>query len=219
MAENRVDKTVPSSSPRLSNVVLWLAFFGMVIGLSRMVYEEQKIDQLQRDLQLLRLQSQQEISDLRNAQSASLEQDLSRLDQLRTQLSKTSAAKANRDVVDPAKTLAGPTKSDLSKTVEPRHPETIGAVSDVRSDVRPGTNAHATAPAREAPIASAEVQAGSGESDAVNSPAGNRSSSATVAPGDAREDPPAAPSPKKKRFWEKLNPFGRKKQESGANGL
>jgi len=215
MAENRVEKAVGLSSPRLYNLVLWLAFFGMVIALSRIVYQEQKIDQLQRDFHLLRLQSQQEISDLRNAQSASLEQDLLRLDQLSTQLTKT-----NQDVLDQAKTLANRTKSDLSKTVEQRHQEMIRAISDVRSDIRPGANANATAPAREPQTASAEVEQGSGEVDAVNSSAANRSSSsAIVASGDAHEDSPAAPSPKKKRFWERLNPFGRKKQEAGSNGL
>jgi hypothetical protein len=215
MAENRVEKAVGLSSPRLYNLVLWLAFFGMVIGLSRIVFEEQKIDQLQHDLHLLSLQSQQEITDLRNAQSASLEQDLLRLDQLSTQLTKT-----NQDVLNQAKTLANGTKSDLSKTVEQRHQEMIRAISDVRSDIRPGTNANAAAPAREAPIASAEVEAGSGEVDTPHSSATNRSSSsATVASSDAHEDPPAAARPKKKRFWEKLNPFGRKKQEAGASGL
>jgi hypothetical protein len=215
MAENRVEKAVGLSSPRLYTLVLWLAFFGMVIALSRIVYEEQRIDQLQHDFHLLRLQSQQEISDLRNAQSASLEQDLLRLDQLSTQLTKT-----NQEVLDQAKTLANRTKSDLSKTVEQRHQEMIRAISDVRSDIRPGTNANATAPARAAPAASTVAEAGSGEVDAVNSSAANRSSSsATIASGDAHEDPPAAPNPKKKRFWEKLNPFGRKKQEAGSNGL
>ena len=215
MAEKRVEKAVGLSSPRLYNLVLWLAFFGMVIALSRIVYQEQKIDQLQHDFHLLRLQSQQEISDLRNAQSASLEQDLLRLDQLSTQLTKT-----NQDVLDQSKTLANRTKSDLSKTVEQRHQEMIRAISDVRSDIRPGTNANAAAPAREAPAASTVAEAGSGEVDAVNSSAANRSSSsATIASGDAHEDPPAAPNPKKKRFWEKLNPFGRKKQEAGSNGL
>jgi hypothetical protein len=215
MAENRVEKAVGLSSPRLYNLILWLAFFGMVIALSRIVYEEQRIDQLQHDFHLLRLQSQQEISDLRNAQSASLEQDLLRLDQLSTQLTKT-----NQEVLDQAKTLANRTKSDLSKTVEQRHQEMIRAISDVRSDIRPGTNANATAPARAAQTVSAQAEAGSGEVDAVNSSAANRpSSSATVASGDAHEDPPAAPSPKKKRFLERLNPFGKKKQEAGSNGL
>jgi hypothetical protein len=215
MAENRVEKALGLSSSRLYNLVLWLAFFGMVIALSRMVYEEQKIDQLQRDVRLLSLQSQQEISDLRNAQSASLEQDRLRLDQLSTQLTKT-----NQDVLDQAKTLANRTKSDLAKTVEQRHQEMIRAISDIRSDIRPGTNANAAASARVAPTVSAEVETGSGEVDVVNSSAANRSSSsATVASSDAHEDPPPAPSPKKKRFWERLNPFGRKKQEAGANGL
>jgi len=152
---------------------------------------------------------------VRSAQSTLLEQDLLRLDQLSSQLTKT-----NQDVLEQAKTLAGRTKSDLGKTVEQRHQEMIRAISDVRSDIRPGTNANAAAPVREAPIASAEVQAGSGEVDAVNSSAGNRtSSSATVASSEAHDDPPAAPRPKKKRFWERLNPFGRKKQEAGSTGL
>jgi hypothetical protein len=215
MPEDHAPKSVRTWSPNLSSLVLWLAFLGMLISLSRSVYQDQKLNLLERDLDLARQQSQKEISELRDAQSASLEQDLLRLDQLSTELAKTNEA-----VVDQATTLANRTKLELSRTVEQRHQEMIRAISDVRADLRSEPNIRASEPVHDGPKANQASARATSEAEPTNSApvANSTTSTATVASGESRDDQSAAASPKKKRFWEKLNPFNKKKQDASVNG-
>jgi hypothetical protein len=206
MQEDRVQKAARLPSPHFYIVVLWLAFFGMLISLSRIVYQDQKLDRLGRDLNLLRQQNQKEISDLREAQSALLEQDLLRLDQLNKQVTKT-----NEDVLAQAKTLANRTKSELAKTVEQRHQETIRAITDVRADFRSDANVRASQPNEVQKPATDGSQANgeldfSGRTAEANSPTPPRT---LVSEG---KEQPAPSGSQKKGFWSKLNPFkGRNK--------
>lgn len=219
MAENRAPQPVRLPSPNLYSVILWLAFLGMLLSLSYAVYQNQKLDRLSRDFNLLRQQSQKDISDLRDAQSASLEQDLLRIDQLSAQVDKT-----NQTLLDQATTLASRTRAELAKTVEQRHQEMIRAISDVRADLRADANAKASQPAKGFqqnlnPISQRDTK----EVVAANSAlaANSTTPTASVASTAVHEDDSPAPEPKKKHFWSKLNPFKQKKQQdsSSADGL
>jgi hypothetical protein len=217
MPEDGTHRGGRKPSLRLYDLVLWLAFFGMVISLSRNVYQDRKLGQLESDFAGLRQQSQKQIGELRDAQSASLEQDLLRLDQLSTQLTKT-----NEDVLRQATSLANRNKSDLIKTVEQRHQEMISAISDLRADLRSDTNAKLNQPAPAPKLRlNQEPQHPATEVVLANStPAPPATASpVSLASSAVHDDESPAPSPKKKKFWSRLNPFSRKKPESGANGL
>ena len=83
-------KTVrpPQMSPQ--TLALWALFLGFLVSLFANIRQDQKTERLALDLATLRQENQKQITVLRDAQSASLEQDLLRLDQLTTQVQKTS---------------------------------------------------------------------------------------------------------------------------------
>jgi hypothetical protein len=190
-------------------------FFGMVISISRNVYQDQKVDRLASDLAALRQESRRDIAELRDSQSASLEQDLVRIDQLSSEVAKT-----NDDALRQATTLANKTKLDLARTVEQRHQEMLTAISDLRADLRSDVRARASDPVRDAPTARWDIQRARTDLAVANvAPAAKPSTPpATDSLVAAPEEPASAPSTKKKHFWDKLNPFNRKKQETAVSG-
>jgi hypothetical protein len=139
-----------------------------------------------------------------------LEQDLLRLDQLTSQLQKTS-----EDVLQQSTLAADRTKAELARTVEQRHQEMIRALSDIRSDLRatiadkqsaaPRNIQEASSqperPAREAAVASGTLVSNSSNRSALTP------TPTAVETGDPGQ--PQEPS-KKKQFWSKLNPFKKK---------
>ena len=209
----RIAVRKPSSS--IQNAVLWLLFFAMFISISRNVYQEQKVDRVAQDLSSLRQDSQKQIAELRDAQSASLEQDLLRIDQLSSEV-----AKSNDNAMREATALASKTKSDLARTVEQRHQEMITAISDLRADLRTDIRARASSAGHAAQTASTDAGSSRAEAAAANSTAAVKAANPPVAASLAAvpDEPGTEPSAKKKHFWDKLNPFGKKKQETAVNG-
>jgi hypothetical protein len=138
---------------RPPNLFLWLLFVGLVISLARNLHQDQRIDGLVRDLASIRQDTQRQLAELREAQSASLEQDLRRLDQLTKQLQKTSV-----DVMHEATSEVNRTRSELAKTVEQRHQEMITELSALRSDLSVNSSASLSQPSREPPKDSSETE-------------------------------------------------------------
>jgi hypothetical protein len=195
-------------------LVVWFLFLGLLVSLAANIREDRKMNALAGDMATLRAENQKQVAVARDAQSASLEQDLLRLDQLTTQVQKTS-----QDELQEATTLANRTRAELAKTVEQRHQEMIMAISDLRADLRSEVNAKASQlnqvqkPDRDAP------QTVSGSDFPAATAAGRPAISVATLVADEtdREQERSPPAAQKKTFWSKLNPFGRnriKKQET-----
>jgi hypothetical protein len=187
----RVDR-VPNQT-----LILCLLFLGIVISFARNTYQDQKADVLSRNIASVRQDTQKQITELREAQTASLEHDLLRLDQLNAQLQATS-----EDILRQSTMAADRTKAELARTVEQRHQEMIRALSDIRSDLRANINV------KQGQVASSELP----ERPTVDVAAVS-SFSDRPAPAPAEtivvEQNPAGQATSKKGFWSKLNPFNR----------
>jgi hypothetical protein len=189
--------------PRVPNqtLILWLLFLGIVISFARNMYEDQRADVLSRNIASVRQDTQKQISELREAQTASLEHDLLRLDQLNAQLQATS-----EDILRQSTMAADRTKAELARTVEQRHQEMIRALSDIRSDLR------ANISVKQGQVASSELP----ERPAVDVAAvSSFSDQPAPVPAEVRivEQDQGHPATSKKGFWSKLNPFGRIKKK------
>lgn len=193
-------------------LILWLLFLGVLISLGSNIRQDRQISRLMQDLDAVRQQSQSQIAAMREAQSASLEQDLLRLDQLTTQL-----AKANEDGRQEVTAATNKMRSEFARTVEQRHQEMITAISDLRADLRSAAKGNQVndppKPIAEPLPATPKVSnlgASGIESSATPQTTG---ASEGKAPGEQSSE---AATPKR-RFWSKLNPFSRsrnKPQES-----
>ncbi len=197
---------LPHITPYTS--VLWVLFLGLVVAFATITTQDRKISGLTQDLASLRQESQRQIADIRAAQAAALEQDLLRLDQLTTQVERTSADEAQEAV-----SLANKTRADLARTVEQRHQEMITAIKDLRADLRSetGTRANQLRPAP-APDRSVHYISALDAPPAVST----ASASENVLPPEQ----PAPPAFQKKGFWSRLNPFAKnkaKKQETAED--
>jgi hypothetical protein len=196
----------PETAARVSRVpnqtlILCLLFLGIVISFARNTYQDQRADVLSRNIASVRQDAQKQITELREAQTASLEQDLLRLDQLTAQLQATS-----EDILRQSTMAADRTKAELARTVEQRHQEMIRALSDIRSDLRANINV------KQGQVASSELP----ERPAVDVAAvSSFSDRPAPAPPEIRivEPDPAPQATSKKGFWSKLNPFGRIKKK------
>jgi hypothetical protein len=193
-------------SPRLRPhaLVAWFLFLGLLVSLTANVREDRRMNALAADLATVREESQKQIAVLRDAQSGSLEQDLVRLDQLATQVQKTS-----QDEMQEAAALANRTRAELAKTVEQRHQEMITAISDLRADLRTEVRASQSnsvqKPDRDAPQASGSFP----PATAAAKPA--IPAATLVSEETDRDAQSSAPPAQKRTFWSKLNPFGRNK--------
>jgi hypothetical protein len=197
-------------------LAIWILFLGLLIALGANVSQDRRIAGLAQDLDALRLEDQHDIAALHAAQSASLEQDLLRLDQLTDQLQKNS-----QDELRQAVSLANKTRAELARTVEQRHQEMITAISDLRSDLRSDVNTRASQ-LKQIPVSHPDSRAAtqlrvSSAASADNPPAAP--ASLVGEKKDHAEE--AAPAPvQRKGFWSRLNPFGRnqnKKQEADGD--
>jgi small-conductance mechanosensitive channel len=207
MPDDQAAKTVRFPQLRPYTSVLWVLFLGLVVAFATITTQDRKIAGLTQDLAALRQESQKQMADLRAAQAASLEQDLLRLDQLTTQVERTSADEAQQ-----AMSLANKTRADLARTVEQRHQEMITAIKDLRADLRSeGTRANQLRPAP-APDRSVHYVSALDAPPAVSTAA----VSENILPPEQAAPPPF----QKKGFWSKLNPFAKnkaKKQETAED--
>jgi hypothetical protein len=207
MQENRSEPVARTTRRPQKNLILWLLFLGIMLSFCGNIYQDQRAEALARNIASVRQDTQKQISELREAQTALLEQDLLRLDQLTGQVQKTS-----EDILHESTLAADRTKAELARTVEQRHQEMIRALSDIRSDVRAtinvkqnqgpnniqDANAQPERPAVETPVAIRTLVSNS------NQPV------LTPADTDAREAAQPPETGKKKQFWSKLNPFRKK---------
>lgn len=217
MPEGQALKPVRLPRMRPHTAALWILFVGLVVSLAANVRQGRKTDSLLVDLATVRQETQAQIAELRQAQSAFLEQDLLRLDQLTTQLQKV-----DEDEQQQAVSLTSKIRSDLAKTVEQRHQEMITAISDLRADLRsaatlraPGVN-DLRKPAIDASSVNGAVHFAA--VTAVDNSA--RPPEALVSTETPPKEQATALPAQKKRFWSKLNPFTwnrNKKQETGAS--
>jgi hypothetical protein len=214
MQENRLGPPAHASRGPQKTLILWLLFLGVVLSFCGNIYQDMRAEALARDIASVRLDTQKQIVQLREAQTASLEQDLLRLDQLTGQLQKT-----NDDVLRESALAADRTKAELARTVEQRHQEMIRALSDIRSDLRANVNARQNQSPRDVQDASAQPERPAVETPvAIRTLVSNSSNQSALAPTDTETGEPAQPAGagKKKQFWSKLNPF-RKKPATAAS--
>jgi hypothetical protein len=194
------------------SVILWLLFLGLVVSFGANIREDHEISDLTMDVQVLRQESERQIAALREAQSSTSGQDLTRLQQLTTELQRADEQDRRQVAATaPRKRL------DLPKSVEEKHQETVTTISDS------GVDARSTATPKPSPVG--DLQKPHSEVSQPPSqafvPASQRTiehpapvSAATVE--DKTYEPPPAPAPKK-RFWSKLNPFARNKNKHQHN--
>jgi hypothetical protein len=205
MPEQQVARTVRTPRTPPNTLALTILFLGLLVSFAANVRQDRKIAGLAQDLASVRQQNQGQIAQLRDAQSALLEQDLLRLDQLTTQLQKTS-----QDELREAAQLTNRARAELARTVEQRHQEMITAISDLRADLRAEANARASQPnvPKTVPI------------DVPASIAANLSAAPAVSVLPGRkigDDDPTASVAQKKSIWSKLNPFSRHHTSNPAN--
>ena len=215
MQENRSEPAARTAGVPHQSLILWLLFLGVALSFGGNVYQDLRANALEKNLASVRQETQKQIADLREAQTASLEQDLLRLDQLTGQVQKT-----NEDILRQSTMAADRTKAELARTVEQRHQEMIRALSDIRSDLRTNTNAKQSPGPRDIQEASSQPEQPSGEVAAAagRSTVSNTSHQTALLPSDTEaveQDQPQEPNGKK-RFWSKLNPFSRNKKKPAA---
>jgi hypothetical protein len=207
MHENRLGPPAHASRGPQKTLILWLLFLGVVLSFCGNIYQDMRAQALAREIAIIRLDTQKQIGELRQAQTASLEQDLLRLDQLTEQLQKT-----NDDVLRESALAADRTKAELARTVEQRHQEMIRALSDIRSDLRANVNARQNQGPSDFKDANAQPERPVVETPvAIRTLVSNSSSQPALTPADTSGEPAQPPGAgKKKQFWSKLNPFKKK---------
>jgi hypothetical protein len=213
MPEDQAGIAARSKQMRPHTLVLWVLFLGLVVSFAMNVTQDKKIDSLTLDLAALRQENLKQIAELRDAQSASLEQDLLRLDQLATELQKS-----NQDELHQAASLANRTRAELARTMEQRHQEMITAISDLRADLRSEANVGAAQlkTTQQVQTAHREALPGGVESDSSVANAASHlalTQATLVSEEKNREEQAEQPTPSataKKGFWSRLNPFSRR---------
>jgi len=197
---------------RPQTMILCLPAVGLVVSLAANIRQEQKTQELAEDLTALRLKSERSLADLREAQSALLEQNVRRLDQMTTEL-----RNATEDEKQLAAMSAGRVRSELKKAVEQRHQEVVAAISDLRGDLKTEANARVSQ-LNELEQADRDAQRAAAV-DAVSVDHSAAGSAAIAADTKTADEQPAPAAEKKKGFWSRLNPFSRtKKHESASVG-
>jgi hypothetical protein len=201
---------IPSIGPTTLTLVMLSA--GLIVSLAANVRQDRKADRLGQDLASLRQQTQKQIADLREAQSATLEHDLLRINELTELLEKS-----NEDELHQAASIASHTRAELGRMVEQRHQEMITAISDLRADLRSEAAAKTSHPL---PVQSPK-------------PGGLDASAALRVSALVQPNPPADPvakvisqtdaeetyaPPQRKGFWSHLNPFSRNKKRQDPGG-
>lgn len=196
---------------RPNSLTLVMLSVGLVVLLAANVRQDRRAGRLEQDLASLRQQTQKQIAELRDAQSATLEHDLLRISDL------TELLQKSQDELQQATSIANLRRAELGKIIEQRHQEMITAISDLRADLRSAAAAKTSHP----------VPVQSPKPGVLDASAALRVSSLVQAnvPADpvakliSEKDAEAADAPpQKKGFWSHLNPFSRnkKKQESGG---
>jgi F0F1-type ATP synthase membrane subunit b/b' len=212
MPEDRSVPTARASRVSQQTLILCFLFFGIVILFVRNIYLDQRADALAKNIASVRQDTQKQIAELRAAQTASLEQDLLRLDQLTSQVQK-----ANEDMLRQSTLAADKTKAELAKTVEQRHQEMLRALSDIRLDLRATISAKPSPGPRDGQDATSQLDRPVTEVPLASRLVSNFSAAPALLPSE--QEQPVETSGKKKQFWSKLNPFSRikKKPATPAN--
>jgi len=211
--------TAPALAPRMrraalrpQTMILCLLAVGLVISLAANVRQEQKTQSLAEDLTSLRLRSDRQMADLREAQSALLEQNVRRWDQITTQV-RNSTEDEQRRVAASASRM----RAEMKKAAEQKHQEMVSAISGVKADLQ----AEESARARQVQEIEQDRQAQRATTLDFLSPSNRDHSSAAsaVLASDTKpaDDPPPPRVEKKKGFWNKLNPFSRAKKHDSAS--
>jgi hypothetical protein len=207
MQENRSEPVARTTRRPQKNLILWLLFLGIMLSFCGNIYQDQRAEALARNIASVRQDTQKQIAELREAQTALLEQDLLRLDQLTGQVQKTS-----EDILQQSTLAADRTKAELARTVEQRHQEMIRALSDIRSDVRATINVKQNQGPNNIQDASAQPERPAVETPVAIRTLVSNSNQSVLTPvdTDAREAAQPPETGKKKQFWSKLNPFRKK---------
>lgn len=201
---------VPPIGP--NTLTLVLLSVGLIVLLAANVRQDRKAGRLEQDLASFREQTQKQIAELREAESAVLEHDLMRIEDLNTQLQNS------QDELQQATKIANQRRAALGRIVEQRHQEMITAISDLRADLRTEVDAKAShsvsAPSLKPGVLDANAAIRVSSQLQADAPADPVSKVISENDSEATYDPP-----QKRGFWSRLNPFSRnkKKQEAGED--
>jgi hypothetical protein len=198
---------IPPINP--NTLTLVMLSVGLVVLLAANVRQDRKAGRLEQDLASLRQQTQKQIAELRDAQSATLEHDLLRVDELTTLFQKS------QDELQQATSIANQRRTELGKIIEQRHQEMITAISDLRADLRSeaGAKTSHSVPVQSPNPGMLDANAALRVSSLVQADA----PADPVAKLISEKDTEAADAPpQKKGFWSRLNPFNRNKKKQEA---
>lgn len=192
-----------------------LLFLGIALALAGIAYQNRRSDRLEREIASIRQDAQHQIAELREAQSALLEQNLLRVDQLSDELQKTSG-----EILQQARSDLTRSNSNLAKSVEKRHQEVLSQLSDLRSDLREDTGAKLIQVSQELERTGLQLKRIDSDMSATTSGMAVDPRESAKPASDSGEQQ-ATPPAKKKQIWSKLNPFSRnkKKQDSAVGNL
>ena len=200
---------IPPIGP--NTLTLVLLSVGLVVLLAANVKQDRKAGRLEQDLASFRDQTQKQIAELREAQSATLEHDLLRIEDLNELLQKS------QDQVQQATKAANQRRAELGRLVEQRHQEMITAISDLRADLRSEADAKASHrnPAQSPKPGMLDASAALRVSSQVQADAPADPVAKVISENDAEAT--EAP-PQKRGFWSRLNPFSRNKKKQEGSG-
>src|SRR5579864_5587126 len=111
MAENDSNISRDRPGPRSYSMAVPVLFLGMLLALAGNVYQFLRAERFEHDVELMQKSTQRQVTDVKEAMSAVLEQNLLRYDELSKQLQGVTAT-----TLEQAKSEVKRSRSELAKT-------------------------------------------------------------------------------------------------------
>src|ERR1700730_3421722 len=134
MAENDSNSSGKRIRPRSYSMVVPLLFLGMLLALAGNVYQFLRAERFEHYVELMQKSTQRQVTDVKEAMSGVLEQNLLRYDELSKQLQGVTAT-----TLEQARSEVKRSRTELARTIARRHQEVVTQLSDLRSDLREDT--------------------------------------------------------------------------------
>ncbi len=198
------------STSRSRSIVIWLLFAGIAVALAGNVYQFTQARRLNRDFAAMQEKVRSQFADIRELEAGSLEQNLRRLDEMNKQFEEVTAA-----TLEQARSEVRRNRAEFAKALDQRRTEVAKQMSELKSDIKEETSTKVERVSTD--LAKTRVELTRAVEDASSrsgeSPAASVAPAITthaVAPAEKPE-----PTPTKKSFWSRLNPFKRDKPKTG----
>ncbi len=119
-----------ADEPKRSHTgIIVLLFIGLAVALTANVYQFVRAEQVSRQVEQLRLSTQNQIAKLNDSATAALEENQQRLEALKNQVQGATAA-----TLQQAKSEVRRTSSQLSHSLEQKHQEAMNQLSDLKEN-------------------------------------------------------------------------------------